>query len=97
MAKHIGAPGAYDYGPERIAWLSQAMTDFVGDHGFVKKLYAEVRRFNVVGDLTRISGKVTDKFEENGEKLIECALVAHNQRGETTSFGTGIARLPSKD
>ena len=72
------------------------MTDFVGDHGFVKKLYAEVRRFNVVGDLTRISGKVTDKFEEGGEKLIECALVAHNQRGETTSFGTGIARLPSR-
>ena len=96
LAKHIGAPGAYDYGPERIAWLSQAMTDFVGDHGFVKKLYAEVRRFNVVGDLTRISGKVTDKYEEGGEKLIECALVAHNQRGETTSFGTGVARLPSR-
>ncbi len=96
LAKHIGAPGAYDYGPERIAWLSQAITDFVGDHGFVKKLYAEVRRFNVVGDLTRISGRVARKYEDGGEKLIECALVAHNQRGETTSFGTGIARLPSR-
>ena len=43
MAKDIGAPGTYDYGPERVSCLSQLMTNWIGDNGFLKKLYAEVR------------------------------------------------------
>jgi acyl dehydratase len=96
MARAIGAPGAYDYGPERIAWLSQAMTDYIGDHGFLKRLYAEVRRFNVVGDLTTIDGKVVRKYREGDDHLIECSLTAVNQRGETTALGTGHAVLPRR-
>lgn len=96
FARQIGAPGAYDYGPERVAWLSQLVTDFIGDHGFLKRHYAEVRRFNVVGDLTTITGKVERRYVEGGEHLIDCSLTAVNQRGETTAFGNATARLPKR-
>jgi len=43
LARYIGAPDAYDDRLERIP----AMTDFVDEHGFAKKLYAQVQRFNV--------------------------------------------------
>ena len=96
MARSIGAPGPYDYGPERVAWLSQLMTDFIGDHGFLRRLYAEVRRFNVVGDLTECSGKVARKYVDGDDHMIECCLTAVNQRGETNAFGTGYAVLPKR-
>ena len=96
LARAIGAPGAYDYGPERVTWLSQIMTDYIGDAGFLKRLYAEVRRFNVVGDLTRIEGKVTRKYRDGDEHLIDCDLLAINQRGETSAFGNATAVLPRR-
>jgi MaoC dehydratase-like protein len=95
LARAIGAPGAYDYGPERIAWLSQLMTDFIGDAGFLVRLNAQVRRFNVVGDTTWCSGEVTGKSVDGDRHLIECRLWAENQRGETTAMGTAMASLPS--
>lgn len=96
LATAIGAPGPYDYGPERITWLSQLMTDFIGDAGFLKRLGAQVRRFNVVGDITYCRGAVGKKYiDDAGHHLIDCSLQAVNQRGETTAVGVATAVLPS--
>src|SRR3990172_8472920 len=34
FARAVGVPGAYDYGPERVAWLGHLVTDWMGDDGF---------------------------------------------------------------
>ncbi|MFC1857178.1 MaoC family dehydratase N-terminal domain-containing protein, partial [Thermodesulfobacteriota bacterium] len=36
LAKAVGTPGAYDYGPERISWLGHMMTNWIGDEGFLQ-------------------------------------------------------------
>ncbi len=95
-AKEIGIPGAYDYGCQRISWLGNLVTNWMGDDGFLKKLRAELRRFNVIGDTTWLKGKVTNKYIEDDEHLVDIECWAENQRGEVTMPGTATVRLPSK-
>ena len=40
LTTELGMPAAHDFGGQRIAWLSQIMTDWMGDDGFLKKLEA---------------------------------------------------------
>ncbi len=95
-AQEIGIPGAYDYGCQRISWLGNLLTNWMGDDGFLKRMRAELRRFNVVGDTTWLKGKVTHKSWKDGEKLVDIECWAENQRGEVTMPGLATVRLPSK-
>jgi len=58
LATDVGAPGAYDYGPERCSWLMHHLTNWMGDDGFLAKHKVLIRRHNVVGDWIRITGSV---------------------------------------
>ena len=68
----------------------------MGDDGFLKRLYAELRRFNIIPDTTWIKGKVTRKYVENGEHLVDIECWGENQRGEITMPGHATVVLPSK-
>ncbi len=96
FALKVGAPGAYDYGPERCSWLSHYVTNWIGDDGFLVRLYSQIRRHNPEGDLLFIQGELARKFEENGRKLVEITLMAENQDGERSAQGYAIAQLPSR-
>ena len=95
-AESAGLPGAYDYGCQRCCWMGHLLTNWAGDDGFVKKMYVELRRFNVVGDTTWCKGKVIAKRQEDGENLVDLEIWGENQRGEQTTKGTAILRLPSR-
>jgi len=95
-AQTIGIPGAYDYGCQRISWLCNLITNWMGDDGFLKRLRAELRRFNVVGDTTWLKGKVSEKYVEDGQYLVDIECWAENQRGEVTMPGTSTVILPSR-
>jgi acyl dehydratase len=96
FALEVGAPGAYDYGPERNSWLTHHMTNWIGDDGFLHKTNCQIRRHNPDGDAMYIDGTVAKKFEENGKKYVEVEQKATTHRGELSAFGTSVAELPSK-
>jgi acyl dehydratase len=96
FARAIGAPAAYDYGPQRVSWLGHLMTNWMGDDGWLQTLNVQVRRFNIVGDLTRCTGVVTGKRIEAGTHLVECDIWAENQRGERTATGRASVVLPCR-
>ena len=96
FALQVGAPGAYDYGPERCSWLTHHVTNWIGDDGFLHKSNCQIRRHNPDGDAIYIDGTVTRKFEENGKKYVEIQQKAETHRGELSAFGTAVAELPSK-
>jgi len=96
FAREVGVPGAYDFGPERIAWLGHLVTDWIGDAGFLKNLNVQIRDHNLVGDATWCKGKVSRKDVVAGEHLVECQIAAENQHGKITALGTATARLPSR-
>ena len=96
FALEVGAPGAYDYGPERCSWLTHHVTNWMGDEGFLRKASCQIRRHNPDGDVIFIDGSVTRKFEENGKKLVEITQKAITHRDETSAAGTAIVELPSR-
>src|SRR4029079_17922832 len=49
MAAQLGVPGPYDYGINRIAWLGQLVTDWIGDAGELRMVSGRLERFNLVG------------------------------------------------
>jgi len=96
FALEVGAPGAYDYGPERCSWLTHHLTNWMGDDGFLRSAECKVRRHNPEGDLLFINGKVKRKFVDDGRHLVEIAQEASNQDGEQSVVGSGIVELPSR-
>ena len=96
MAKILALPGIYDLGPQRGSWLAQIATNWMSDHAFVRKFYHELRRFNIEGDTTWVDGKVSRKWLEDGQHLVECETSCKNQRGETTGTGRLEIVLPSR-
>lgn len=97
VAKHVGVPGTYDYGPQRSAWIASVVTNWMGDAGFLKRIRTQLRRFNTMGDTTWAKGKVTRKYGKDGYPLVDLDVRAENQRGETTAVGTATVVLPSRD
>lgn len=96
FARAIGAPGAYDYGPQRVTWLGHLLSNWMGDDAWLQTLSVQVRRFNMVGDLTHCKGVVTSKRLVEGRGVVECDVWAENQRGESTASGTATVLLPTR-
>ena len=96
FATEVGAPGAYDYGPERCSWLIHHLTDWMGDSGFLRSSHCKIRRHNPVGDWLKIRGEVVRKFEEDGHACVEIEQRAENQDGELSVLGGGVVRLPRR-
>lgn len=93
LAQHSGLEGAYDMGPQRIAWLGQVVTNWMGDNGFLRVLDIKLGKTVLMGDVTRCHGKVVKKLEEDGRKEVIIELVAMNQRHEVVAQGEAVAQL----
>jgi acyl dehydratase len=96
FALEVGAPGAYDYGPERCSWLTHHLTNWIGDAGFLRQSKCQIRRHNPDGDAVFIDGSVTRKFQQDGRNLVELSQLATTHRGETSAIGSAIVELPSR-
>jgi hypothetical protein len=93
----VGAPGAYDYGPERTSWMIHHLTNWCGDAGFVTGSRTQIRRHNPEGDILFIRGTVTGKrVTDDGQHLIDISQEASNQDGEKSVAATATVRLPSR-
>ncbi len=96
LARLVGTPDAYDYGPERTSWMTHHITDWMGDEGFLQHIHVEIRRHNPVGDTIYINGEVTRAFEEDGAHYAEITQTAQNQDDELSVRATATVRLPSR-
>jgi hypothetical protein len=97
VAKEVGVPGTYDYGPQRSAWMATLVTNWMGDAGFLKRVRTEMRRFNIMGDTTFCKGRVTRKYVKDRTPLVDIEIAAENQREEVTTPGLATVALPSRD
>lgn len=96
FALEVGAPGAYDYGPERCSWLTHQLTNWIGDEGFLRKSKCQIRRHNPDGDVIFIDGVVTRKYVEDGKHLLEISQKAITHRDELSASGVAVVELPSR-
>jgi acyl dehydratase len=95
IAHEVGMPGIYDQGWMRANWIGHLLTDWCGDHGFVRRLDLRLQTPNLIGDLTWCKGRVTRKYVENGEHLVDVDCWGETQRGDRNIRASATVRLPS--
>jgi acyl dehydratase len=95
-AQELGLPTSYDYGAMRETWLCHALTDWMGDDGWLWKLRCEHRKFNYTGDTTWVRGTVTDTRQVDGRNEVHLEVRCENQRGEVSTPGTAVVLLPTR-
>lgn len=95
-AQAIGNPMAYDYGVMRENYLWQYLNDWAGDDAIITHVHDEIRKFNYMGDVQRVTGEVTGKRQEHGNDVVDVAVRFTNQRGEETVKATATIALPGK-
>ncbi len=79
------------------AALVRVITDWMGDDGFLRKLYFEMRRQQRPGDTMVCKGKVTDRYRKDGEGLVELEVWAENTREGVTTPGRALVALPPRE
>ena len=73
------------------------LTNWAGDYGVLEEFYCEVRRFNLIGDLTTCEGQVTEKEAiDDGAGHVRLDIAARDQRGHVTAKGWATVRLPRR-
>ncbi|MYA16613.1 MAG: hypothetical protein F4Z28_07515 [Gammaproteobacteria bacterium] len=88
-------PGQFDWGPQRVCWLAQMATDWMGAEGTLKRMAPRVRHPNVVGDTNTVFGTVGRKYIENGENLVDLEVYNENQAGLATAESTITVAVPA--
>ncbi len=89
--------GVIVQGMLQMSFLGQLMTDWIGEEGTLKKMNVNYRTMLYTGKDATCKGKVTKKYAEGGEYLVECAVWVENHEGVKTTEGTAVAALPSQN
>lgn len=95
--RDVGMGGAYDVGPQRIAWAQHMLTNWIGDNGFLHTLDVSVRRPNLVGDTIWWKGLVTEKEICDGYGVVKVDVRATDQNEVLSADGTASVILPLRD
>ena len=96
MARLYNVPYANAGGIHNEMMLIHIVTDWMGDDGFIRSIDSQDRRMNFFGDMTWVKGKVSRKYIENGEHLVELDVYGENQEGVIHTKQTVVVKLVAK-
>ncbi len=96
FARAAGLPSVIVHGALKSAFLGQLVTDWMGEHGTLKRLSVQYRGMDVHGSPIHCKGVVTRKWVEEGEHLVECNIWTEKSDGERTTRGSALVALPSR-
>ncbi|HYY15239.1 MAG TPA: MaoC/PaaZ C-terminal domain-containing protein [Gammaproteobacteria bacterium] len=88
--------GVIVHGLLTAGWLAQMLTDWLPSPTALKKFGVSYRAMARPGDTITCKGKIVNKYEKDGEHLVDCEISAENQRGEKCAVGTATAALPTR-
>ena len=97
-AQRLGMPYANGLGTQMRAWLGRMIGNWMGDHGFIKQMSDQVRGILYRESFVLCKGRVTRKYVQDGEHLVDLATTIENHDGDLIiPNGTATVRLPSKN
>ncbi|MHA2405673.1 MAG: FAS1-like dehydratase domain-containing protein [Candidatus Hermodarchaeia archaeon] len=111
MAKYRAQPTAFDQGRARLQHMSRLLYNWMGDDGFLRRMYGQLRKMYFYGDAVTFHGEVVKKsmITEKGEhgpgavpgEETYCAvgvkITGKNQLGEDQLPGMARVYLPSRE
>ncbi|WP_020697095.1 MaoC family dehydratase [Reyranella massiliensis] len=92
FAKKFGFKDVFAHGMLSMAFLGRIVTSWVPQKQ-VRNLGTRFTSITWVGDVITVSGKVTGKREEGGEKLVDLEVKCTNQNGQDTLQGNATIAL----
>jgi acyl dehydratase len=96
-ANQLGIPISYDYGGMRETFLTNIITNWMGDDGWLWKLSCQHRKFVYTNDTYWIEGKVLSKQQVDGRNEIHLEVNVKNQHGTIVTPGNAVVLLPTRN
>lgn len=93
--KRMGVGGALVPGALKMSWMAQYVSDWAGTEGHVRNLRVAFRRPDVADRPLTLSGRIVDKREEDGKKIVELEVVTLAS-GEPSVRGNVQVELPGR-
>ena len=96
------------HGQLKRAWLIQLITDWMGEQGTLQKFSCQFRAVDYPrlmksksegqeGETWWCKGKITNKYIEGNEYMVDCEIWVENEKGERTTPGMATVVLPSRE
>ncbi|MBI4304306.1 MAG: MaoC family dehydratase N-terminal domain-containing protein [Chloroflexi bacterium] len=95
--KELGLPDNIVHGSLMGALLAVMVTNWIGGWGVLKKHRIEYRGNVWPCDTLACTGKVTKKYEQGDEHLVEIESQCQNQHGSSTALGRSVTSLPLRN
>ncbi|MGE5566092.1 MAG: MaoC family dehydratase N-terminal domain-containing protein [Parcubacteria group bacterium] len=96
-ANELGIPVPYDYGGLRETFLTNVITNWMGDDGWLWKMSCQHRKFVYTGDTYWMKGRVVAKKQVEGRNEVHLDVWVENQHGTIVSPGNAVVLLPTRD
>ena len=85
--------GAFGMGNLRYAYIVNAISDWIGEHGVIREIGCQYRAMNQKGDQLTVVGHVIGKFHEDGEARVRLEVNVVNQNGDSTCPGHAVVAI----
>ena len=82
FATSMGFPSVIIHGRLGASFVTQMLTDWVGEKGMLRKVSVSYRGNAFPGQPYTCKGKVARKYVDNGENLVECEIWGENPEGK---------------
>jgi acyl dehydratase len=93
FAHSAGMPDVFAHGMLSAAWLGRLLTGWVPQSA-IRSLDVRFAAITHVGERITCSGKVAEKFEHEGKRLVRLHLATANQDGMTKLAGDALIAWP---
>ncbi|WP_199236541.1 MaoC family dehydratase [Ramlibacter sp. WS9] len=93
FAKSAGVPDVFAHGMLSAAWLGRLLTNWVPQSA-IRSLDVRFAAITQVGETITCTGKVTEKFEDQGQRLARLQLTTSNQDGTVKLNGEALVAWP---
>lgn len=92
-ARKAGMPDVFGHGMLSMAYLGRLVTRWA-PQAALRSLDARFVGITHLGNVITCTGKIVEKQERGGEKLVRVAIQAANQYGELKTAGEALIALP---
>ncbi len=93
FARAAGMPDVVAHGMLSMAWLGRLLTNWAPQRD-MREFSVRFSAMTQVGERIVCTGRVTEKLERDGERLVRVALATANEAGELKVSGDAYLALP---
>jgi acyl dehydratase len=93
FARQAGAPDVFAHGMLSMAWLGRMLTGWTAQRN-LREFDVRFSAITQIGERITCSGRVAEKLERDGERLVRVEVQTTNDAGEVKLAGEALLALP---